>query len=112
MPYDTEIPVRRGTFGRMRKTIYDTFDDPSTAWRTPAGEWRMIGHCGDGAVGECGPDKDFWQARMWGGSRDFRSWRYIGLTNLPAGECTSMYPLPPLTPGTGRGADGPHPGSR
>lgn len=31
MPYDTEIPVRRGTFGRMRKTIYDTFDDPSSS---------------------------------------------------------------------------------
>ena len=25
----------------------DTFDDPSTAWRTRAGEWRLIGHCGD-----------------------------------------------------------------
>jgi beta-fructofuranosidase len=86
----------------------DTFDDPSTAWRTPAGEWRMIGHCGDGSVGECGPDKDFWRARMWGGSRDFRSWRYLGLTNLPAGECASMYPLPPLTP-TERGADAPLP---
>ena len=44
-----------------------------------------------------------------GGSRDFKTWRYIGLTNLPAGECASMYPLPPLTPGTGRGADGPLP---
>ena len=33
----------------------DTFDDPSTAWRTTGGgEWRMIGHCGDGSHGDCG----------------------------------------------------------
>jgi hypothetical protein len=31
MEYDSEIPVRRGTFGRMRRTIYITFEDPSSS---------------------------------------------------------------------------------
>jgi beta-fructofuranosidase len=78
----------------------DTFDDPSTAWQTPSGEWRLIGHCGDGTVGDCGPSAPRFQSAPLWASRDFRTWRRVGFTNLPAGECASLYPLPPLVNGT------------
>ena len=78
----------------------DTFDDPSTAWKTAGNEWRFIGHCGDGKVGDCGPAAPAaLSAPIWA-SPDFKTWRRVGFTNLPAGECASLYPLPPLVPGT------------
>ena len=33
-------------------------------------------------------------------SRNFKNWSFVGHTNLPVSECPSLYPLPPLTPGT------------
>ena len=80
--------------------VNDTFDDPSTAWKTLHGEWRMIGHCGDGKVGDCGPHAPSFEAAPIWASRDFLKWRRVGFTNLPAGECASLYPLPPLVDGT------------
>lgn len=77
----------------------DTFDDPSTAWRTRWGEWRFVGNCGDGKVGDCGPDPKFRAAPIWASADNFITWRKVGFTNLPAGECSSLYPLPPLVPG-------------
>ena len=81
--------------------VNDTFDDPSTAWKTPSGDWRMIGHCGDGTVGDCGPlAPAFQEAPIWASSDGFQTWKRVGFTNLPAGECASLYPLPPLVEGT------------
>lgn len=83
----------------LNPIVNNTFDDPSTAWRTSFGEWRWIANCGDGTVGDCGPNAS--NAPLYG-SRDpaFRSAHRIGFTNLAAGECPSLYPLPPLSPGT------------
>jgi len=63
-----------------------TSDDPSTAWKTTYGEWRLIGN---GAKG----------GRLFG-SKDFVSWYEIGETTLPVGECPSLFELPPLASGT------------
>ena len=75
-------------------------DDPSTAWKTADGEWRLTGN-GDGGVhcarncspagGGCAPIY---------ASTDFKNWSFVGHTNLPVSECPSLFPLPPLTPGT------------
>tara|TARA_B110000208_G_scaffold76391_1_gene98067 strand:- start:144 stop:1568 length:1425 start_codon:yes stop_codon:yes gene_type:complete len=79
----------------------DTFDDPSSAWLTSTGEWRFIGHCGDGTVGDCGPTApQFQSAPIWASKDHFKTWTKVGFTNLPAGECASLYPLPPLVNGT------------
>ena len=98
-PADPLDPLLRNWSKSVHNPIAnDTFDDPSTAWRTSGGEWRLIGHCGDGTVGDCGPgahDGGFKAAPEWASS-DFKTWRKLGLTNLPAGECASVYPLPPL----------------
>eukprot|EP00940_MAST-03C_sp_MAST-3C-sp2_P000798 g798.t1 len=83
----------------LNPIVNNTFDDPSTAWRTSFGEWRWIANCGDGTIGDCGPNAS--NAPLYG-SRDstFRYARRIGFTNLPAGECPSLFPVPPLSPGT------------
>ena len=51
--------------------------DPTTAWQTAAGEWRLTNY--DGTVYA---------------SADFRAWRDAGPL-FPAGECPDVYPLPP-----------------
>ena len=100
MPSDPNDPLLRNWSKYANNPIVnDTFDDPSTAWMTPSGEYRMIGHCGDGLYGDCGPSSDFQAAPIWA-SADFEAWRKVGFTNLPAGECASLFPLPPLVDGT------------
>jgi sucrose-6-phosphate hydrolase SacC (GH32 family) len=87
------------TKSELNPVMNDTFDDPSTAWITPEGELRWIANCGDGRVGDCGPNGT--QAPLYGASdASFSSAYKIGFTNLDAGECPSLYPLPPLSPGT------------
>lgn len=69
-------------------------DDPSTAWKTPHGEWRLTGNTGDktGCTrGGC--------AAIYA-STDFKNWSLVGPSNLPVFECPSLFPLPPLVPGT------------
>ena len=64
--------------------------DPSSAWKTPAGEWRFTT-----------------QAGHVFGSMDFKAWYSIGDgTGFPSGalglgapECPSFFPLPRTTPG-------------
>jgi hypothetical protein len=100
-PTDRSDPLLRN-WSSVGPVANDTFDDPSTAWKTPDGEWRLIGHCGDldGTVGDCGPGgRDNPVAPEWASS-DFKSWRRVGFTNMVAGECASVYPLPPLVEGT------------
>ena len=83
----------------LNPIVNDTFDDPSTAWQTSTGELRWIANCGDGQVGDCGEDGS--QAPLYGSADStFTSSYKIGFTNLKPGECASLYPLPPLSPGT------------
>ena len=65
--------------------VNNTGRDPSTAWQTPAGEWRLT---------------TFDTVIM--GSMDFKSWYRIGKQpGFPVGECPSFFPLPRPTPGAG-----------
>ena len=73
------------------RQVYGTGDDPSTAWQTASGEWRLIGNQGGGAG-----------APIYG-SKDFKSWYKIGYTTLKLGDCPTFFPLPALTPGSGAG---------
>ena len=88
--------------------VNNTFDDPSTAWETAdGGELRWIANCGDGTVGDCGPDPNRSLAPLYAATtttvsdeNPFATSRVVGFTNLAAGECPSLYPLPPLANGT------------
>jgi beta-fructofuranosidase len=71
--------------------VQATGDDPSTAWKTKDGEWRLIGNQGGGAG-----------APIYG-SMDFKSWYKIGFTTLRLGDCPTLFPLPALTPGSAEG---------
>ena len=79
---------------KLRPIVNDTFDDPSTAWRTPYGEWRFIGNS---RIDQTSPD----QSPIFA-SRNFAGpWQRVGLVEgLAWGECPSLYPLPALYPGT------------
>lgn len=57
--------------------------DPSSAWETPSGEWRLV--TGD--------------TPMIYGSMDFSTWYEIGVQpGFDGGDCPSFFPLPPPTP--------------
>ena len=71
--------------------VNGTGDDPSTAWKTADGEWRLIGNQGGGSG-----------APIYG-SKDFQTWYKIGFTTLKLGDCPTFFPLPALTPGSGDG---------
>jgi len=70
--------------------LNSTGDDPSTAWQTEHGEWRMIGNQG------CAPQG----GNPIYGSMDFVEWYKVGCTTLMAGDCPTFFPLPSLTPGS------------
>ena len=74
-----------------------TGDDPSTAWRTSSGEWRMIGNY----VGSPSGNESWCDgvAPIYG-STDFRRWYKVGCTDLLQGDCPTLFPLPRLTPGS------------
>ena len=79
---------------KLRPIVNDTFDDPSTAWRTPYGEWRFIGNS---RIDQTSPEQSpIFAAREFAGP-----WQRVGLVEgLAWGECPSLYPLPALYPGT------------
>lgn len=75
--------------------INGTSDDPSTAWQTPHGEWRLIGN--SPAVGQ----KDRSVAPIFAASSFEGPWKLVGdQTGFAAGECPSFFPLPGLYKGT------------
>ena len=73
--------------------VTNATDDPSTAWRTKLGEWRFLSNGGQArqANGSFAP---IFAATAFTGK-----WRYVGDSPLLAGECGSLFPLPPLYPG-------------
>ena len=76
--------------------VNGTGDDPSSAWRTPFGEWRFVG-VENGA-------SPVYSARNFTGP-----WRKVGISNLPAGECQSLFELPKLYPGSASASFGSEP---
>eukprot|EP01043_Picozoa_sp_COSAG02_P065263 COSAG02_NODE_9793_length_2109_cov_1.419900_1_plen_333_part_00 len=74
--------------GYVNPIANDTGRDPSTAWRTPSGEWRITSY-----------------GSQIFGSMDFKTWYHIGhQQGFPMGECPSFFPLPKSTPGAGSAA--------
>jgi sucrose-6-phosphate hydrolase SacC (GH32 family) len=58
--------------------VNNTQRDPSTAWQTPYGEWRLTSY-----------DTTTY------GSKDFKSWYVVGKnSDFPQGECPSFFPFP------------------
>ena len=91
--YDVAVPTDPSDplYTNWTKPAYNpivnsTGDDPSTAWQTTSGEWRMIGNqkCGNGT------------GTPIYGSLDFKSWYKIGCTTLLLGDCPTFFPLPAL----------------
>ena len=74
--------------------VNGTSDDPSTAWRTPHGEWRLIGNAK--AYGQ----KKSGVAPIYAAKEFTGEWHLVGDTPLPSGECPSFFELPALYPGT------------
>ena len=69
-----------------------TADDPTTAWRSAAtGEYRLLGN--SGAIGQ----KNKGSAPMFSAPSITGPWKLIGDSPFPAGECPSLFHLPPLT---------------
>eukprot|EP00912_Choanoflagellata_sp_UC4_P000980 UC4_evm2s607 len=98
-PANTTDPfLTNWTKDSQNPVVNDTFDDPSSAWITSDGELRWIANCGDGKVGDCGDGN---QTPLYGAKNpSFSSAHKIGYTNMDAGECPSLYPLPKLSPGS------------
>jgi beta-fructofuranosidase len=71
--------------GAVNPIFPNTGRDPSTAWKTKAGEWRLTTF-----------DTNIYA------SMDFNKWYKIGpQPNFPHGECPSFFELPATTPGAG-----------
>eukprot|EP01050_Picozoa_sp_SAG11_P031912 SAG11_NODE_10121_length_853_cov_1.440318_1_plen_213_part_10 len=68
-----------------------TADDPTTAWMTASGGFRLLGN--SGAAGQ--KSKSF--APVFGAPSITGPWKLIGDSPFPAGECPSLFELPPLT---------------
>jgi sucrose-6-phosphate hydrolase SacC (GH32 family) len=76
--------------GAVNPIVNATGRDPSTAWKTAAGEYRLTTY-----------------DTMIYASMDFNTWYKIGKQpNFPGGECPSFFKLPPVTPGAGPAPNG------
>jgi beta-fructofuranosidase len=106
--YSAAVPADRSDklarrWRRIGPLINDTDNDPSEAWRTPHGEWRLVGHGGGGKCAAGGPLSGSDCAPMWATADPgfTTGWYKVGTSALPAGECQNgPYRLPALYPGT------------
>jgi len=84
-PLQTNWTKTKSATGVDNPVVPDIGRDPSTAWQTPDGEWRLTTF-----------------DTMVFGSMDFKSWYRIGKhPGFEHGECPSFFPLPRNTPGAG-----------
>ena len=96
--------TKQGSIGGRSVTnpvLNATGDDPSSAWRTVNGEWRLIGD--QGGCGDGGANSSSTTGTPIFGSMNFREWYRIGCTTLSLGDCPTLFPLPPLVPGSADG---------
>lgn len=89
-PEDPRDPFLTNWTKRATPLVQRTDDDPSTAWRAPDGTWRCVAKGGgNGGAGIYGSR-----------SRAFLdAWSSLGSSNLPSGECPSLFPNPGAGPG-------------
>ncbi len=67
----------------LNPVVNNTQRDPTSAWLTPHGEWRLTTY----------------DAMLYS-TRDFRRWSVVGRQDgFPVGECPSFFALPRATPG-------------
>jgi sucrose-6-phosphate hydrolase SacC (GH32 family) len=77
--------------------VSNTSDDPSTAWRTVHGEYRFLANgVGPQFKNAHGKPANSSHAPIFAAQNFTGSWRYVGDSPLLAGECGSLFPLPPL----------------
>lgn len=79
--------------------VNGTSDDPSTAWETGHGEWRLIGN--GGAVGQNNHSK----APIFAATNFEGPWKLVGDSPFTTGECQSFFPLPGIYPGSAASSD-------
>lgn len=111
--YSIAVPANPGdklakVWKRIGPIINNTDNDPSEAWRTQHGEWRLLGHGGGGKCATDGPLNGSSCAPMWAtADPSFRTgWYKVGVSPFLGGECQNgPYRLPPLYPGTSTPAD-------
>ena len=90
--------------------IEGSSDDPSTAWRTRHGEWRLLTNGDPNARSHAGLRSNSSFAPIYAARNFTGPWRYVGDSNMLAGECGSLFKLPALYPGTSAaGHQGPLP---
>ena len=99
------------TWKRLGPLINDTDNDPSEAWRTSHGEWRLVGHGGGGKCTPGGPLNGSACAPMWATADPsfLTGWYKVGVSGLLSGECQNFYRLPNLYEGTSAPAGTPLP---
>ena len=92
-PANASDPLLRDWDKRDVDVVDGTDDDPSTAWRGPTGEWRTVAKGGNpkGAPGASIYASD--------GPAFLSKWQRLGSSNLPMGECPSLFPNPGAGPG-------------
>ena len=108
VPEDPSDPLAKN-WTRLKPIINNTDNDPSEAWQTTHGEWRLVGHSGGGPCTPGGPLNGSHCAGLWAtADPSMRSgWYNVGTSPFLNGECQSFFALPPLYPGTA--ASGPIP---
>lgn len=101
VPEDPSDPLAKN-WTRLKPIINNTSNDPSEAWQTPHGEWRLVGHSGGGPCTPGGPLNGSDCAGMWAtADPGMKSgWYSVGTSPFLNGECQSFFPLPELYPGT------------
>jgi hypothetical protein len=82
--------------------VTNTSDDPSTAWySSKTNEWRFLANgVGPHFKDSEGNPSNSSFAPIFAAANFTGKWRYVGDSNMLAGECGSLFPLPGLYPGT------------
>ncbi|MDA8539158.1 GH32 C-terminal domain-containing protein [bacterium] len=90
-PTNLSDPLLRD-WTKLGPILNGTADDPTTGWASGSdGGLRLLGN--SGAMGQ----KNKSMAPIFGSSSIATGWRLIGDSPFPAGECPSLFELPPLS---------------
>lgn len=76
----------------MNPIINGSSDDPSTAWKTAYGEWRLLTNGDPQQKNARGVHSNRTFAPIFAASNFTGQWHYVGDSNILAGECGSLFP--------------------